>query len=99
MNNNPSHTDLKQFGGFVKKQRKGKGMSQEKLGLEANSYASTVQRIESGESNPKLSTLIALAEALDIDLCELMSYRQGGCLLKQKPAAENCICSNSNEDE
>lgn len=62
------------FGKHLKKIRTRKKISQEKLGLEANSYQSTIIRIEQGKANPKLSTLIAIAKALNIPPRELLNF-------------------------
>lgn len=64
------------FGKHFKKIRESKNISQEKLALKAGSYQSTIIRIEKGKANPKLSTLIALAKALDIDLKELTDFKE-----------------------
>ena len=65
---------LKAFGKHFKKLREEKKISQEKLGLNAGSYQSTVIRIEQGKADPKLSTLIALADAMGIELSDLMDF-------------------------
>ena len=65
---------LKAFGKHLREIRESKGMSQEKLALDAGSYQSTVIRIEQGKTNPKLSTLIAIANALKIELTELTNF-------------------------
>lgn len=54
--------------------REARGMSQESLGLLIDSYQSTIIRIEQGKTNPKLTTLVALAGALDVPLSELVNF-------------------------
>ena len=66
--------DLMAFGNHLKKIRESNSISQEKLALAADSYQSTVIRIEKGQSNPKLTTIIALAKALKIPLKELTDF-------------------------
>lgn len=50
--------------------RKAHGWSQEDLALEANINVRSVQRIESGEVKPRLSTLKNLSDLLEYDLLE-----------------------------
>ena len=75
MKNTRDNKALKIFGSHFRKIRESKKISQEKLGLNADSYQSTVIRIEQGKANPKLTTLIALAKALEIELKELMDFQ------------------------
>ena len=65
---------LKSFGIHLKKIRESKGISQAKLGLEINSFQSTIIRIEKGQINPSLCLLKAISEALDIPLKDLMNF-------------------------
>ncbi|MBL4656362.1 MAG: helix-turn-helix transcriptional regulator [Flavobacteriales bacterium] len=62
------------FGKNLRRIRESKGMSQETLGLNAGSFQSTVLRIEHGESNPKLTTIVALAKALGVEPKELLDF-------------------------
>jgi transcriptional regulator with XRE-family HTH domain len=58
--------------------RVAKGLSQERLAVAADISAFTYRKLEKGESNPgtpanpRLRTLVALAEVLDIELAELL---------------------------
>ena len=74
MDNFRDDESLKSFGLHLRKLRESKGISQETLGLNVGSYQSTIIRIEQGKSNPKLSTLIAIARELDISLKELIDF-------------------------
>ncbi len=57
----------------LKKLRKQKGWSQEKLAREAGISYQTLIKIEQGRiKNPKLETLIKLAKALNVSLDELI---------------------------
>ena len=62
------------FGKNLRKIRESKGMSQETLGLDAGSYQGTIYKIEHGLTNPKLSTMIALAKALGVEPKELLDF-------------------------
>lgn len=56
--------------------RKEKGWSQEKLSQEAKISYNTLIKIErSGIENPKIETVIKLAEALDVSIDELVGRR------------------------
>lgn len=59
---------IKAFGRKVRDLRTSAGLSQEQLANEAEIPLSQVGRIERGEINPTLSTISALAKALNIEL-------------------------------
>ena len=57
----------------LKKYRKKKGISQDKLSKLADLTFTTLVKLESGANdNPTIKTLIKIAEALDVSLDELM---------------------------
>jgi transcriptional regulator with XRE-family HTH domain len=61
--------------------RKRKGVSLRELARRAGVGLATLSRIESGEANPRLSTLLQLAEVLGVfvgDLFEKPSRGKGG---------------------
>lgn len=62
---------LENFGVRLKALRTEKGMTQEELAYAAEVELSQIHRIETGKTNPTLSTLTALAEAFSITLSEL----------------------------
>lgn len=55
------------FGKNVRKIRISKGLTQEQLADESNISQVQVARIESGKLNTSISTVSALAKALDVD--------------------------------
>lgn len=55
-----------QFVANLKKEREAKGLSQEKLAHESGLHWTQVSRVERGERDPKLSTVLALARGLGI---------------------------------
>lgn len=58
----------------VRKARKKKGLSQDKLAREAGVAYNTVVKIESGENkNPTIDTLQSIAKALDVSVDELIN--------------------------
>ena len=65
----------------IRQLRERKGVSLRKLARLSGVGAATLSRIESGEANPRLSTLLQLADVLDVsvtDLFEKSSGRKGG---------------------
>jgi transcriptional regulator with XRE-family HTH domain len=55
------------------KLREGKGWSREKLAVESGVSYNTIVKIEyGGIENPKISTVISLAKALDVKIDELV---------------------------
>lgn len=65
---------LKDFGENLQKLRKAKGFSTREFAYEADIAHSSVGRLEAGESNPSLTTLIKIAEVLEVDLNQLGSF-------------------------
>ena len=59
---------LKEFGKNLQKLREAKGLSTRQFAYEAEISHSSVGRLEAGLSNPTLTTLIKIAEALEVDL-------------------------------
>ena len=58
----------------VRKARKKKGLSQDKLAREADVAYNTVVKIESGENkNPTIETLRSIAKALDVSVDNLIN--------------------------
>jgi len=65
---------LARFGAFLRSKRKQKNLSMEALAFQADIEPSQIYRIESGCSNPTLTTLTAIAAALEMHLRELMAF-------------------------
>jgi transcriptional regulator with XRE-family HTH domain len=57
---------IKKFGQNLSKIRTGKNLSLEMLANMADIDMSGLNRIEKGKTNPKLSTILALAHALNV---------------------------------
>ena len=66
---------LKEFGKNMKQLRLEKGMSTREFALEAGIAHSAVTKFEAGETNPSLTTLIKIADALGVDLTRLISRK------------------------
>ena len=67
---------LKVFGEHLRNVRKLYGFSQSKLANTADVSLSQISRIERGEINPTLCTISALANAMKIDLAELVCFNR-----------------------
>lgn len=67
---NASHEEkiLKDFGKKLEKLRKAKKLSYRKFAYAADLSVSYIQKLEAGDSNPSYTTLLKLAEALNIEL-------------------------------
>lgn len=68
-----NHAVIMAFGVHLKKLRLAKGLSQEALANLADIPINQVGRIERGEVNTSISTIYALAEALEINVKELFA--------------------------
>lgn len=65
---------LEAFGTNLKKMRKEKGITQEKLAFSIGVEISQISRIERGLLNTSLSTAEAIAVSLDIPIKELFNF-------------------------
>lgn len=63
---------LKNFGNNVRKIRLAKKWSMEHLANKAEIELSQVYRIEKGKINTKLTTIVLLSKALEVDLTDLL---------------------------
>lgn len=61
-----------QLGLNILRYRKQTGMSLREFGLMAGVHPNQVTRIEHGKTNPSLQTLYRIAEALEVDVCDLL---------------------------
>ncbi len=66
---------MEDIGSIIKELRILKGLTQEELAEQTGLSVRTIQRIESGEVDPRTYTLTALAQALEVDLEVLTSKK------------------------
>jgi transcriptional regulator with XRE-family HTH domain len=66
---------IKAVGERIRQLRLELAISQEELANEADVPLSQIGRIERGETNPTVSTLYVIAEALKIDLKTLLDFK------------------------
>ena len=64
----------KAFGNKLREMRKTKKISMEKLALQADIEYSQIARIERGVTNPTISTVNALAKALNVPVMNLFDF-------------------------
>lgn len=64
--------ELGKVGVRIAKYRSAKELSQKKLSIYAEVPFSSINAIERGKINPTLGTLYAIAEALEVDVKELL---------------------------
>ncbi|MDR1323828.1 MAG: helix-turn-helix transcriptional regulator [Candidatus Margulisbacteria bacterium] len=57
----------------IKETRQQRNMTREKLAFENDLSKPTITRLERNEFDPKLSTLLKIAQGLDIKISELLS--------------------------
>lgn len=68
------HEGLELFATQLKKLRKEAGISQNQLAFEAGISLSQIARIETARINPTLSTVFAIARALEIPLTSMFNF-------------------------
>jgi transcriptional regulator with XRE-family HTH domain len=71
-----AHRILITFGNNLKRHRKAKGYSLRQIAALADIDHAMVDRYERGVTNPSLTTVAKLAEALEIDPCDLISPKR-----------------------
>lgn len=70
-------SDLKiKLGNRIKNLRKSKGITQEKLAEVINMDITSLSKIETGRNYPLAETVEKIAEALDIDIDKLFSFKE-----------------------
>jgi transcriptional regulator with XRE-family HTH domain len=62
-----------QFGANLRRLRRDAGLSQMQLGDRANLHFSEISRLERGLRDPRLTTVMRLARALDVPPAELLA--------------------------
>jgi len=72
MSNNRDDKFLKKIGANVKSLREAKGLTTRGFADLADISYSQVWRIETGKHDPSIGTLLAIAQALDVSLNELL---------------------------
>lgn len=65
---------IKDFGKSLKNIRKSKGLSFRELASASGVDHAQIARIEKGETDPRMHTVVLLADALEIDPGELFSF-------------------------
>ena len=69
---NRQHPALISLGEAIRRIRKKQGISQEKLALLSEVDRSYMGRIERGDNNAAILTLLKIAKALDVSIADLM---------------------------
>lgn len=68
----------------IKKFRKERGLTQKKLGELCNIAESTIRRYEIGDLNPKLETIMKIAEALEVPYFHLLDESDRNAIVHGK---------------
>jgi DNA-binding XRE family transcriptional regulator len=66
---------LKKLGAHIAKLRKSKGFSQDRIYLEAGFSRGTMSKIEKGLVEPKIFTLIKIAETIGVKITDLLNVK------------------------
>ncbi|MEI6507293.1 MAG: helix-turn-helix transcriptional regulator [Bacteroidota bacterium] len=74
MQNVKNPTFLKALGQRIKRLREDRKLTQLALGELCNNHAEQIGRIERGELNVSICSLLIIADALEIDLKELFDF-------------------------
>ena len=64
----------RRIGEKIQALRRDKNISQFQLAVECGFEKSNMSRIESGKTNPTIGTLLKIADALDVELKDLVSF-------------------------
>lgn len=71
--NNPEY--CKAFGAHFRRLREGKGLGMRQFALQADIEYASLSKIERGVTNPTISTVLHLAEALGVSHNELFDFK------------------------
>ena len=66
---------LRRLGKNVAKVRKSKGFSQDNLYIESELARRTIDRLETGVVDPKITTLLKISETLGVSLPDLVNIK------------------------
>lgn len=66
---------MKSFGKNLRRLRNSKGLSMEQFAFDSNMEYRHLGRIERGEINTTISTVLVLAKALDVEVSELFKFK------------------------
>jgi|HubBroStandDraft_6_1064221.scaffolds.fasta_scaffold323521_3 transcriptional regulator with XRE-family HTH domain len=75
MNNTRDEIRLKEFGEHFRRIRKSKKLSQKALAFEADIEVSQISRIENGNINTTVTTILLLAQAMDVPASKLFDFK------------------------
>lgn len=78
------HMDQQKIGGFLKKLRKEKNLTQEQLAEQLNVSGRTVSRWETGSNMPDISILVELAEFYDVSIPEIIDGERKSETMKEQ---------------
>jgi transcriptional regulator with XRE-family HTH domain len=76
MANNRNEKFLKKLGATIKKMREAKGLTTREFANRADIAYSQVWKIETGQVDPTISTLLAIANALEVSLEHLVTIEK-----------------------
>ena len=76
--------DQKKIGGFLKRLRKEKGITQEEFAEKLNISSRTVSRWETGSNMPDISLLVEISEFFDVSIPEIINGERKGQTINEE---------------
>jgi transcriptional regulator with XRE-family HTH domain len=86
------------LGARLKEIRKARGLTQEALAEKVDLTPQYLSRLEGGHQSPSVETVARLAEALDLELCELFDFGHQGTVKEIRERLRKLI-QESREEE
>lgn len=88
----------RKLGARLKEIRKARGLTQESLAEKVDLTPQYLSRLEAGHQSPSVETVARLAEALDLELCELFDFGHQGTVKEVRERLRKLI-QESNEQK
>lgn len=88
----------RKLGARLKEIRKARGLTQEALAEKVDLTPQYLSRLEAGHQSPSVETVARLAEALDLELCELFDFGHQGTVKEVRERLRKLI-QESNEQK
>jgi len=81
----PEHALPRVFAANLRRERLRQGKSMRGLAEKAGMYASEISRLERGLRDPRLSTMLRIAMALEVSLVDLLTTTQSSAETRSSP--------------
>lgn len=81
----PNEKDFRNHGKAIRHFRKAAGLTQEQLALVIDGHPADISRLENGEANPEFSTIVNVANGLDVCISRIFSLGEAYAEGRKKP--------------